>query len=117
MKPTCRVVQSLAPTRDLRPFSARLDSHISACLTCQAELARYGRLRRQLAALAEVVSEAPQPLAAAVATAISSDVAPLDTKRPSAHLAGVAAAAGAIVAAAAGAAAVAVWRHSRLAVR
>lgn len=117
MKPTCRLVQSLAPTRDVSPFSARLDRHVATCLTCQAELARYGRLQRQLASLADVVSEAPQPLADAVATAIASGEVPEDGAETAMHPARVAAAAGAVVAAAAGAAAVAVWRHTRLAVR
>jgi anti-sigma factor RsiW len=117
MKPTCRIVQSLAPTRDVSPFSARLDRHVGTCLTCQAELARYGRLRRQLASLAEVVSAAPEPLAVSIATAISSDGEPHEPEKGFAHPARVAAAAGAVVATAAGAVAVAVWRHSRLAVR
>ena len=117
MKASCRVVQTLAPSRDIRPFSARLDGHVNACLACQAELARYGRLQRQLASLAEVVTEAPEPLAAAVARSIASGEQPHEPERGIAHPARVAAAAGAVVAAAAGAAAVAVWRHSRLAVR
>ncbi len=117
MKPTCRLVRTLAPSRDVRPFSVRIDGHVSACLTCQAELARYGRLQRQLASLADVVSPAPEPLAAAVAGAIAASSEPSEPDRGIAHPARVAAAAGAVVAAAAGAVAVAVWRHSRLGVR
>ncbi len=117
MKSTCRLVRSLAPTRDLRPFSARLDEHVGACLTCQAELARYGRLQRQLASLADVVSPAPGPLAAAVDSAIAPGNGQNEPESGIAHPARVAAAAGAVAAAAAGAVAVVAWRHSRLAVR
>jgi anti-sigma factor RsiW len=117
MKPTCRVVQSLAPTRDVRPFSAQLDRHVGSCLTCQAELARYGRLQRQLASLAEVVAEAPEPLAGAVTRAIAAGDVPDVRKGTLVHPARLVAAGGAVVAAAAGAAAVVVWRHTRLAVR
>ncbi len=117
MKPMCRVVQSLAPSREFDMLNARLDKHVSSCLSCQAEMARYGRLRRQLASLSEVVVEAPEPLAAAVTAAIASGEAPIEPTRGIAHPARVAAAASAVVAAAAGAVAVAVWRHSRVAVR
>jgi hypothetical protein len=94
-----------------------LDNHVSACLACQAELVRYGKLRRQLASLSGVVVEAPEPLVAAVAAAIASGEAAPDSDSGLAHPARVAAAAGAVVAAAAGAVAVAVWRHTKPAVR
>lgn len=117
MKSKCRVVRTLAPTRDLGALSAMLDRHVNECLNCQAEMARYGKLHRQLASLAEVVVEAPEPLVAAVADAIASSDVPVETDSDSSHAARVAAAAGAVVAAAAGAVAVAVWRHSKVAVR
>lgn len=94
-----------------------LDAHVSECLSCQAEMARYGKLRRQLASLSEIVVEAPEPLAAAVAAAIASSEATPESASGLAHPARVAAAAGAVVAAAAGAVAVAVWRHSKPAIR
>ena len=118
MKPTCRVVQSIAPSREVATLSRMLDSHVTSCLSCQAEMARYGKLRRQLAALSDVVVEAPAPLAEAVAAAIASaEEAPPESPTAMAHPARVAAAAGAVVAAAAGAVAVAVWRHAKVAVR
>ena len=117
MKPMCRVVQAVAPSREFEALNARLDSHVSSCLSCQAEMARYGRLRRQLASLSEVVVEAPEPLAAAVTEAIASGEVPVEQTRALSRPARVAAAASAVAAAAAGAVAVVVWRHSRVAVR
>ncbi len=117
MKPVCRVVRSIAPSREIGALSTALDKHVSACLSCQAEMARYGRLRRQLASLAHVVDEAPEPLADAVVAAIAAGEVPEDSNAALSHPARVAAAAGAVVAAAAGAAAVAAWRHSRVVVR
>ena len=117
MKPKCRVIQSLAPSREVAALSKMLDNHVEACLSCQAEIARYGKLRRQLASLSEVVVEAPEPLIAAVADAIASGDAPPDSATGIEHPARVAAAAGAVVAAAAGAVAVAVWHHTKVAVR
>ncbi len=117
MRPSCRVVRSLAPTRDFGALSMMLDGHIGACLACQAEIARYGKLRRQLAALSDVVVAAPEPLVAAVVAAITSADSEEETDKGMAHPGRVAAAAGAVVAAAAGAVAVAVWRHSKPVVR
>ena len=117
MKPRCRLVRSLAPSREVGALSSMLDGHVASCLSCQAEMARYGKLRRQLASLSEVVVEAPEPLVAAVAAAIASGAADPESASGLAHPARVAAAAGAVVAAAAGAVAVAAWRHSKLAVR
>lgn len=113
MKPTCRVVRSIAPSTDVAGLSRILDSHVGTCLSCQAEMARYGKLRRQLASLAEVTVEAPPPLVAAVQEAISSGHELEATEMGEGHPARVAAAAGALVAAAAGAVAVAMWRYSR----
>jgi anti-sigma factor RsiW len=115
MKTTCRVVRSLAPSAEVAALAGRIDGHIAFCLSCQAEMARYGKLRRQLASLADVVVEAPEPLAAAVELAISAGgTSPSSAARQS-HPARVAAAAGAVIAAAAGAVAVVLWRHSKAA--
>ena len=111
MKATCLIAHAVAPTADLAGLSSRLENHVAACLSCQAEMARYSRLRRQLESLVDVVDHAPEPLAAAVEREIASGHPPADTGP--AHRSRIAAAAGAVVAAAAGAAAVAVWRHSR----
>lgn len=113
MKATCLVVRSVAPTVDVSGLSSRLETHVASCLSCQAEMARYGRLRRQLASLAEVVERAPAPLVAAVEHAIGAGNATESLQASRSHPARVAAAAGAVVAAAAGAAAVAMWRHSK----
>jgi len=119
MKPTCRVVRSLAPSNEVGALATRLHSHVNACLSCQAEMARYGKLRRRLAALSDVVVEAPEALVAAVAEAIASGDDVAGSEPAVTHPGRVAAAAGAVVAAAAGAVAVgiAVWRHSKPAVR
>lgn len=111
MKASCLVVRRAAPTADISGLSRRLEFHVQSCLACQAEMARYGKLRRNLAALADVVEEAPAPLIAAVEQAIGSDDA--SATAPDRHSHRVVAAAGAVVAAAAGAVAVAMWRHSR----
>lgn len=113
MKPTCAVVRSLAPGADVSALSRRLDSHLGACLACQAEMARYAKLRRQLASLVDVIVPAPGPLVAAVEQAIASGDQPAKLDSTDSHPAHVAAAAGALAAAAAGAVAVAVWRHSK----
>lgn len=111
MKAMCVAAQSLAPTTDIAGLSPRLHNHVAVCLSCQAEMARYSRLRRQLASLADVVDQAPAPLVAAVEHAIAAgDVAADSDSAPPSR---IAAAAGAVVAAAAGATAVALWRNSR----
>jgi hypothetical protein len=42
-------------------FSMRAGKHIANCLRCQAELAKYGRLRRELALLAKDTRWHPAP--------------------------------------------------------
>lgn len=113
MKPTCLLVRFAAPSADLSSLSQRIERHIESCLSCQAEMARYGKLRRQLASLAEVVEEAPAPLVNAVEQAIASGKPATDPDFARSHPARIVAAAGAVVAAAAGAVAVAMWRHSK----
>ena len=114
MKATCLLVRSLAPSSEGAPTAARLRAHVEQCLSCQAELARYNRLRRELRSLADVVEPAP-PQVAGVERAINAgDEDPTPPKRG--HHVGRAAAGGAVAAAAAGAAAVVVWRHSKAAV-
>ena len=104
MNPTCRLVRILART------------HTASCLSCQAELARYGKLRRRLAAMAEEVVPAPGPIAAAVAAEIATDAPPQSVKTMASPGA-VIAAASAVTAAAAGAVVVAVWRRTHPALR
>lgn len=113
MKTKCAVVRSLAPAGDISALSSRLDRHLGECLSCQAEVARYRKLRRQLASLGEVVAPAPASLVAAVERALATGTDGGAGDAGESHPAHVAAAAGAVVAAAAGAVAVAVWRHSK----
>lgn len=113
MKTSCRVVRSIAPSTDVAGLSRLLENHMNACLSCQAEMARYGKLQRQLASLADVVVPAPAPLVYEVEAAISSALESVDMAGDESHPARIVAAAGAVVAAAAGAVAVAMWRHSR----
>ena len=117
MRPTCRVVRTFAPSQADGRMAELLDNHVGSCLSCQAEVARYGKLRRQLATMADLVIAAPEPLAAAVATAIASGAMPPESASAMTHTARVVAAAGAAAAAAAGAAAVIAWRYSKPAIR
>jgi anti-sigma factor RsiW len=105
----------MAPASEGFPPDGRLRSHVAQCLACQAELARYNRLRRELGSLADVVEPAPPRLGAAVAHEINAGSGESPPSRRSPQV-GRAAAAGGAVAAAAGAAAVIVWRHSKAAV-
>jgi hypothetical protein len=113
MNLSCLVVRSVAPSIGRGMLSKRLDDHVGACLSCQAELARYGKLRRYVAALADVVVAAPASVVPIVAREIVSAEPAVTTERPYAMRT---AAAGAVAAAAAGAVAVALWRQSRTAV-
>jgi len=113
MRSTCLVLRSLAPSADVFALSRRLDTHVGECLSCQAEMARYGRLGRELASLAAVVVPAPVTLVTAVEQVIAPADGPAAPSSATSHPARVVAAGGAVVAAAAGAVAVVVWRHSK----
>jgi hypothetical protein len=115
VKPACLVARSLAPSGDATGLISRLDGHVGTCLSCQAELARYSKLRRQLAVSSYLIVSAPEDLGANVNRAIAAVEARRTASVRLVHPGRIAAAAGA-VAAAAGAAAVAAWRHSRAAV-
>ncbi|MDJ0499106.1 MAG: hypothetical protein QNJ89_14830 [Acidimicrobiia bacterium] len=116
MKAACLVVRSLAPSTEGVPPSGMLGDHVSRCLRCQAELARYSRLRRHLGALADEVEPAPPPLATDVDREVGSGSDDTTPPRRVPQVGRVAATGGAVAAAAAGAAAVIVWRHSKAAV-
>lgn len=108
-------MRSLAPSADGKVLSGSLDRHVKKCLGCQAEMARYAKLRRHLAALAVVTDPAPESIVAGVQRAIGSVISESEPEERRAHRARVAATAGAAAAAAAGAVALAVWRQSRAA--
>ena len=116
MKPVCLVVRSLAPATEGIAPTGMLGDHVAQCLRCQAELARYSRLKRQLSSLAEVVEPAPAPLAPAVEHEIGTEPEESAPPKRGPQVGRVAATGGAVAAAAAGAAAVIVWRHSKAAV-
>ncbi len=116
MKAVCLVVRSLAPSTEGVPPSGMLGEHVSHCLRCQAELARYSRLRRHLVALADEVEAAPPPMATDVDREIGAGSEDSTPPKRGPQVNRVAATGGAVAAAAAGAAAVIVWRHSKAAV-
>jgi anti-sigma factor RsiW len=116
MSATCHLVRFLAPSHGETAFSAQLNRHVGTCLTCQAEIARYGKLRRQLSTLAGVTVAAPRPLTAGVVAAIAPPEQMASTGAAS-HMGRIVAASGAVAAAAVGAVAVVLWRSSRVVVR
>lgn len=116
MKAACVLVRSLAPSREVVQPDGRPRGHVARCLACQAELARYNRLRRQLGSLADVIEPAPLLLGRAIEYEIDSAAEQVISLRRNTQVGRAAAAGGAVAAAAAGAAAVIVWRHSRAAV-
>ncbi len=109
---TCRAVWLQLPSLD---HPARLAdpliSHMSACLNCQAEAARYQRLHRSLAGFAARVEVAPAGLIAAVDSRLSRGDPELSSVSGPATRA--AAAAGAVAAAAAGTVVMVRWMRAR----
>ncbi len=111
MSALCLVVAQRVPlTGPDGSFGATLDAHVAECLACQAEAARYRKLVRALAALADDLEPAPAGLATAVDAALD---AADGRRRPPVTLGRVAAATGAVAATAAGVLAVALWRRAR----
>jgi len=110
---TCRAVWLQLPSLD---HPARLAdpliSHMSACLNCQAEAARYQRLHRSLAGFAARVEVAPRGLIAAVDSRLSrrGDPGISSVSGPATR---AAAAAGAVAAAAAGTVVMVRWMRAR----
>lgn len=115
MNAACLIVRSLARTTEGAPPEGKLGAHVASCLSCQAELARYKRLQRQLGSLAEVVDPAPLVLVTTVEDEISTR-SDADTPPKRGPQVSRVAAGGAVAAAAAGAAAVIKWRQSKAAV-
>ena len=107
----CKAVKGLGPdlaTTDRLP--AALAQHAASCLRCQAEMARYRRLRRELGSLAASTEPASPTILAGVEQAIASEARQHETTR---HARFVATLAGAT--AAAGVVAVAMWRRTHTA--
>lgn len=108
--PACSLVESRLPAIASGTNQRRLVArHVSICLRCQAEAAKYRRLGRQLAALRHESLAAPAFLAVAVDAAIASRAAvPEDTAAV-----GAVVAAGWAVVAAVGTVAVVKWVRAR----
>ncbi|NND03624.1 MAG: hypothetical protein HKN91_12635 [Acidimicrobiia bacterium] len=108
----CKTVRSLGPdVADLPRLPVTLAEHSSSCLRCQAQAARYRKLRRELGALSRHSSSAPVRLLAPVDAAIartSQAEAPKATSKVVATVAGATAVAASVVA-------VALRRRSRAA--
>lgn len=101
MSAICQVVDRALPAAsgEIAGLPVALRTHIESCLRCQAEVTRYRKLARHLAALSDVVVPAPLALAAAVMEQIGApDAATGDD--PGSRVGRAAAAAGALVAAA-----------------
>ena len=106
----CKAVRSLGPDMaDSARLPVALVDHSGSCLRCQAEAARYRRLRRELGALGEDSSSAPERLSVGVDLAVARIPQTESTKTIAKVVATVAGA----TAAAASVVAVAVWRRSR----
>jgi len=111
MSATCRMARLRMPMMDgVDSLPGPFSRHVSSCLPCQAEQARYRRIRRGLADLASDRIDAPPTLATGVDAAMTALGA-----HHHRHRAGrVAAAAGAAVAAA-GTVVVVRWLRARAA--
>ena len=107
----CRTVRGVGATAG-GALPGPLATHVSECLRCQAELARYRRLRRELGRLAQRREVAPISIAARVDHTISPQLAVVG--RPSQNARRAATIVGA-TAAAASTAAFALWRRTRAA--
>lgn len=108
---TCRMVKAFGPAAGkAAAMRGPLATHAATCLRCQADLARYRRLRRELGRLTQRIDPAPVPIAARVERAIWAQPPPATRPRRSARLAATIAATSA---AAAGTAVFSLWRRTR----
>ncbi len=109
----CKAIKSLG--RNLAEASilpSSLADHASTCLRCQAEVARFRRLQRELGALAEQTEPAPRTLFDRVDHAIRTEAVPTGSQHQGSKVAATIAGA---TAAAASVVAVALWRRARTA--
>ena len=73
----CRTIRSLGPDlAESDRLPATLAEHSSTCLRCQAEVARYRRLRRELDSLGNENVAAPDTILPAVEMAIAAELEP-----------------------------------------
>jgi hypothetical protein len=79
----------MAGLEDPGGLTGRRGDHAAVCLRCQAEAAKYRRLRRGLAGLAGVVELAPAEIAASIRETVAQESEP---EMAPGRLAGVAAA-------------------------
>jgi len=107
----CKAVKGLGPDLvEVNRLPAALAQHAASCLRCQAEVARYRRLRRELGSLATTTEPAPSSILPGVEQAIWTE-SENDTSHRNARF--VATLAGAT--AAAGVVAMAMWRRTHTA--
>jgi anti-sigma factor RsiW len=79
MRATCSLAKLWMPGYVDTPVTPSLHGHLETCLGCQAEMAKYRRLHRELASLAPVRELAPAGFVAAVGVAIAEGVATVET--------------------------------------
>ncbi|GBE25993.1 hypothetical protein BMS3Bbin02_02284 [bacterium BMS3Bbin02] len=79
MRATCSLAKLWMPGFVDTPVTPGLHGHLETCLGCQAEMAKYKRLHRELASLAPVAELAPAGFVAAVGIAIAEGVATVET--------------------------------------
>jgi hypothetical protein len=109
----CSTVKGLGPAAAyVGALPGPLATHIASCLRCQADQARYRRLRRELSRLAQRSDVAPVSVVPSVEHAISVRLALAARPRHNARLAATIAGA---TAAAASTVVFAVWRRTRAA--
>ncbi|NOX23516.1 MAG: hypothetical protein GXP36_10555 [Actinobacteria bacterium] len=79
MRFTCSLAKLWMPGYVDSPATPGLHNHLETCLGCQAEMAKYKRLHRELASLGPVTELAPAGFVAGVGVAIAEGVATVDT--------------------------------------
>jgi anti-sigma factor RsiW len=108
---TCRAARLRLPSiDDPAEYVGPLAVHMSSCLVCQAEAARYRGLQRSLGGLSDLVQTAPSGLVASVEARLSESESA--STPVSVRAARAAAAAGAVMAAA-GTVAMVRWMRAR----
>jgi len=82
VNPTCRFIAIRLPGVDaVEDLGPRLAGHVTTCLRCQAEAARYKSLHRRLGALEETIYPAPEGFVASVMRRLADPVAAFASRR------------------------------------